>query len=244
MSLIQTAMIMAAGHGTRMRPLTNDKSKAMVDLGGKPLIDHMLDRLAAIGIKRAVVNVHAHADHLDAHLKARMTGPEIIISDERDALLETGGGVVKALPLLGSAPILICNIDAIWVEFEDVLTGLMAQWNPKHMDELLLLARRDACLGYFGAGDFDLGAKDHIMRRTGETADHVYAGVQIFKPELAKGFSLAPFSRNKIWDETLKRKRIFGHELKGYWMHVGDPKSRLSAEAVLQEVSRSRSDIA
>ena len=99
---IKTAMVMAAGHGTRMRPLTNDRSKAMVEVGGQPLIDHMLDRLAAVGVERAVVNVHAHADHLEAHLKRRTSGPKIIISDEREALLETGGGVVKALPLLGA----------------------------------------------------------------------------------------------------------------------------------------------
>ena len=111
--MIETAMVMAAGHGTRMRPLTNDRAKAMVELGGQPLIGHMLGRLSAVGVKRAVVNVHAHADHLEDYLRAQPYDIEIIISDERGALLETGGGVVKALPLLGDAPILICNIDAI-----------------------------------------------------------------------------------------------------------------------------------
>jgi len=233
--MIKTAMVMAAGHGTRMRPLTNDRSKAMVEIGGKPLIDHMLDRLTAAGVERAVVNVHAHADHLEAHLKGHGHGPEIIISDERDTLLETGGGVVKALPLLGKEPILICNIDAVWVGFEPVLKRLLSHWNPAKMDELLLLARRDATLGLDSLGDFDLLADGRIRRRTGDFAAHYYAGVQIFKPALALGFDTVRFSRNKIWDQTLRRKKIYGAELPGYWMHVGDPQARLAAEAVLQE---------
>ena len=233
--MIKTAMVMAAGHGTRMRPLTNNRSKAMVEVAGKPLIDHMLDRLAAVGVERAVVNVHAHADHLEAHLKTRKNGPEIIISDEREALLETGGGVVKALPLLGEAPILICNIDAIWLPFEPVLESLMSQWNPEKMDELLLCARSDWSLGYAGKGDFDIHKDARITRRAGESAEHVYAGVQIFKPALAKPFEIEPFSRNKIWDKTLKRRKIYGAELAGYWMHVGDPRAVKASEAVLKQ---------
>ena len=233
--MIKTAMVMAAGHGTRMRPLTDNRSKAMVEVAGKPLIDHMLERLAAVGVRRAVVNVHAHADHLEAHLKMRKAGPEIIISDERDTLLETGGGVVKALPLLGTAPILICNIDAIWLPFEPVLESLLSQWQPSKMDELLLCARADWSLGYAGMGDFDIHDDGRITRRSGESAKHVYAGVQIFKPSLAKPFKIEPFSRNKIWDETLKRHKIFGAELPGYWMHVGDPRAVKASEAVLKQ---------
>jgi len=232
---IKTAMVMAAGHGTRMRPLTNDRSKAMVEVGGKPLIDHMLDRLENIGVKRAVVNVHAHADHLEAHLKTRKTGPEIIISDEREALLETGGGVVKALPLFGNTPILICNIDAIWIEFDSALKVLLAEWKPKIMDELFLLARRDSSLGYSGKGDFDILDGGRLLRRTNETADHVYAGVEIFKPQLAGSYQVEKFSRNVIWNDSLKLKRVFGVELPGYWMHVGDPRAALAADAVLKQ---------
>ena len=235
--MIKTAMVMAAGHGTRMRPLTNDRSKAMVELGGKPLIDHMLDRLAEAGVERAVVNVHAHADHLEAHLKNRKDGPQIIISDEREELLETGGGVVKALPLLGSEPIFICNIDAIWHPFEPVLERLMAQWNPRKMDELLLCARADWSLGYAGKGDFNIHEDARLTRRDGDSARHVYAGVQIFKPALATPFKLERFSRNKIWDETLKRRKLFGIELPGYWMHVGDPRAVIATEAVLKEAN-------
>jgi len=233
--VIHTAMVMAAGHGTRMRPLTNDRAKAMVEVGGKPLVDHMLDRLEAVGVKRAVVNVHAHADHLEAHLKKRSGKLEIIISDERDALLETGGGLVKALPLLGADPILVCNIDAIWQPFKPVLEGFITRWNPRKMDELFLLARADSCLGYNGQGDFDMQANRRIVRRRGETAHHIYAGVEIFKPHLAKSFPIEKFSRNKIWDETLARRRVYGAELPGYWMHVGDPDARRAAEAVMSE---------
>lgn len=235
--MIKTAMVLAAGHGTRMRPLTDDRSKAMVDVGGKALIDHMLDRLNTAGVERAVVNVHAHADHLQTHLKGRASGPEIIISDERADLLETGGGVVKALPLLGDEPIFICNIDAVWVEFAPVLDALMAAWDPTLMDELLLLARRDMSLGHEGPGDFDLSETGHISRRLGETSKYYYSGIQIFKPKLAKPFPEEKFSRNKIWDESLKTFGLFGTVMPAFWMHVGDPRAKIAAEAVLQQAA-------
>ena len=219
-----------------MRPLTDDRAKAMVELGGKPLIDHMLDRLEAIGVKRAVVNVHAFADHLEAHLAKRNSILEVVISDERAELLETGGGVVKALPLLGDEPVLICNIDAIWLPFVPVLEGFIKCWNPYVMDEFLLLARADSCLGYHREGDFDLQADGRILRRQGASADHIYAGVQIFKPALAKPYGIEKFSRNRIWDETLTKRTLYGAELPGYWMHVGDPEARRAAEAVLGQV--------
>jgi len=240
--MIKTAMVMAAGHGTRMQPLTNDRSKAMVEVGSKPLIDHMLDRLAEVGVQRAVVNVHAHADHLEAHLKARKTGLEIIVSDEREELLETGGGVVKALPLLGYDPVFICNIDAIWQPFDPVLEHLIAQWRPSKMDELLLCARADWSLGYTGKGDFNIHEDARLTRRDDDSTKHVYAGVQIFKPSLAKSFKIERFSRNKIWDETLKRRKLFGVELPGYWMHVGDPYAVIAAEAVLQEAAQNNNN--
>jgi len=234
--MITTAMVLAAGHGTRMRPLTNDRAKAMVEVGGKPLIDHMLDRLAEAGITRAVVNVHAHADHLEAHLKTRTTGPEIIISDERDELLETGGGMVKALPLLGKDPVLACNIDAIWQEDgAPVIASLMERWNPDIMDDLLLLAPIERTLGYHGKGDF-LYAHDGRLERRGErdSAPYVYAGVQITKLDRLAKEPIEPFSRNRIWNHTLEAGTIYGHPLSGFWMHVGDPQARDEAEARLQ----------
>lgn len=230
---IKTAMVMAAGLGSRMRPLTDDRCKALVEVGGKTLIDHMLDRLRDAGIERAVVNVHAFADKLEAHLRARTGSPHIIISDERETLLETGGGLVKALPLLGDDPILICNIDAVWLEFAPMLPALLKQWNPNVMDELFLLAPRAACLGYKGAGDFDRSKTGLISRRDKDFADWIYAGVQIFKPALATGYDITPFSRNKIWDESLARGAIYGLPLPGYWMHVGDPQARSAAAAIL-----------
>ncbi len=256
MTKITTAMVMAAGHGTRMRPLTNNTCKALVEVGGKALIDHMLDRLNEAGVTKAVVNVHAFADKLETHLRARQNGPEIIISDERSELLETGGGLVKALHLLGSDPILICNIDAVWHESRPAIGRLLAAWDEDKMDELFMLADRELSLGYNGSGDFDLdlsaidwfksfvhsgnvrvslnkGRTGRLSRRKGTSSDYVYAGVQIFKPELASGYKVEKFSRNKIWDKTLNRGMAFGHVLEGYWMHVGDPEALKEAEAIL-----------
>lgn len=235
---ITTAMVMAAGHGTRMRPLTDKTCKALVMVEGRALIDHMLDRLYAAGIERAVVNVHAFADTLEAHLKTRTTGPEIIISDERDEILETGGGVVKALSLLGDAPIFICNIDAVWLEFEPVLAGLMRAWDGDKMDELFLLAPLGDTLGYPGAGDFDVAGDGRITRRAQVRAQTVYAGVEIFKPQLAQGFAQEKFSRNKIWDVSLAKGRVYGHVLSGFWMHVGDPEAVKQAQAVFAEANQ------
>ena len=235
MSQITTAMVMAAGYGTRMRPLTDDRSKAMVEVGGLPLIEHMLRRLEAAGIQRVVVNVHAHADHLETYLKNRNSKFELLISDERDALLETGGGVVKARSLLGDAPILICNIDAVWVEFEAVIPKLMAAWDGQQMDELLLLAPSGNVLGLKSAGDFDMDSRARISYRSDEMASHIYCGVQIFKPSLADGFNEEKFSRKLIWNETIVRRRAFGHVMEGYWMHVGDPLARDYAEAVIKQ---------
>ena len=232
---VTTAMVLAAGHGTRMRPLTNDRSKAMVMVGGKPLIDHMLDRLADAGVTRAVVNVHAHADHLEAHLKQRIGLPDIVISDERLELLETGGGVVKALPLLGEDPVFICNIDAIWQENTSALASMLSAWRSEDIDDLLLLAPIEQTLGYHGGGDFKRADGGQIFRRSEETAPYVYAGVQIANLKPLRAFKVEPFSRNKVWDVSLASGRAHGVLLDGFWMHVGDPKARDEAEAILKK---------
>lgn len=242
--MIETAMVMAAGHGTRMRPLTDDRSKAMVEVAGRPLIDHMLDRLADAGVKRAVVNVHAFADHLEAHLKARTRGPEIIISCERGELLETGGGVVKALPLLGDDPILICNIDAVWTEFAPVIQALVQAWDAEIMDDLFLLAPTADCLGFHGAGDFDMDRAGRLSWRSGDSAPWVYAGVQIFTPARAKTYPQTRFSRKDIWQKSVERGRVFGVSIPGYWMHVGDPEAVKAAEHVLAKTGASGGDSA
>ncbi|MEP6342444.1 MAG: nucleotidyltransferase family protein [Maricaulaceae bacterium] len=236
--IIKTAMVMAAGHGTRMRPLTNDRSKAMVEVAGLPLIEHMLLRLESAGIERVIVNVHAHADHLEAYLKSRTSRFELLISDERDMLLETGGGIVKARPFLGDDPILICNIDAVWIEFAPVIDQLLSAWDGEAMDELFLLTpsqtKGGKILGLDSAGDFDRDGAGRINYRTNPTADYVYCGVQIFKPQLANGFKEEKFSRKLIWNETIKNGRAFGHVMSGFWMHVGDPDARGQAEAVIR----------
>jgi len=234
--MIKTAMVLAAGHGTRMRPLTNDRAKAMVEVGGKPLIDHMLDRLEEAGIERAVVNVHAHADHLEAHLKTRTTGPDIIISDEREQLLETGGGMVKALPLLGEGPVIVCNIDAIWEEgAAPLIPSLLAHWDGDIMDDLLVLAPVERTLGYDGEGDFLYGYDGRLEYRGDRaTAPYVYAGVQITKLDRLAKEPIEPFTRKRIWAHTLAEGTLYGHPLQGFWMHVGDPRARDEAEARLR----------
>lgn len=234
-TVIKTAMVLAAGHGTRMRPLTDDRSKAMVELGGQPLIDHMIDRLVAVGVQRIVVNVHAHADHLEAHLRSRQNDFELIISDERDRLLETGGGVVKALPLLGSDPIFICNIDAVWLEAVPALPAMITAWDSAVMDDLLLLAPIEATMGYDGKGDFMRAGDGRISRREGDSAPCVYAGVQIAAIPPMQGYDVAPFSRNVMWNKSLPKGRAFGHVMDGFWMHVGDPQARDMAEAILAD---------
>lgn len=231
--MIKTAMVMAAGHGTRMRPLTNNRSKAMVEVGGKTLIDHMLDRLEEAGVEKAIVNVHAHADHLEDHLNKRPKGIEIIISCERENLLETGGGLIKALPLLGDDPILICNIDAVWMEFAPVLQTMFDAWDPAEMDSLFLVAPKPRTLGYPGTGDFDMDRDGRLSWKTGEKAFWVYAGVEIFTPAKAKGFPIEKFSRKEIWQKSIEQGRIFGLPIPGYWMHVGDPETLKAAEAIL-----------
>ncbi|MBW8882802.1 MAG: nucleotidyltransferase family protein, partial [Asticcacaulis sp.] len=167
MTIPTTAFILAAGLGTRMRPLTNDRPKALVEVGGRTLIDHMLDRLAAAGAQRFIVNVHAFADRLEAHLKAR-TDLDIVISDEREALLETGGGLKKARPLLGDDPIWAANIDSVWLEGAPdgtALKNLCALWNPETMDAALLLARMEDTTGFDGAGDFFINNNHRLAFR-------------------------------------------------------------------------------
>ncbi len=234
---IETAMVMAAGVGMRMRPLTDDRPKALVEVGGKALIDHMLDRLADDGVKRAVVNVHYFADKLERHLRSRIR-PAITISDERGGLLETGGGLVKAAPLLGRDPIFVTNADSVWLEDWSTKPALQTMgdaWDGEAMDALLLLARMDRVLGFPGLGDFHLAPDGHLTRpKRGEPAEYAYMGVQIFDPRLLDGYAVAPFSTNRIWDKSLAAGRLYGVVLEGDWMHVGDPAARDAADEKLK----------
>ena len=237
MSVPSTAMVLAAGLGTRMRPLTDDRPKALVQVGGRALIDHMLDRLAAAGVTRAVVNAHAHADRLATHLAARRGAPEIAISDERDAPqpLETGGGLKRARTLLGEGPAWVANIDSVWIEHAPALPVLAAAWDPVRMDTLLLFARMDRSLGFDGPGDAFLDADGRVtLRRDGPdaaTAPLAYMGVHITDPAAAYAWPEDAFGLFPLWVEQARTGRLFGQVLDGDWMHVGDPAARDAAEA-------------
>ncbi len=236
MSRPTTAMVLAAGLGKRMRPLTDMVPKPMVRLAGRPLIDHVLDRLATAGIKHAVVNVHFHADVLERHLATRKT-PRITISNERDKLLDTGGGIVKALPLLGSEPFLIHNSDSVWMEGpHENLDSLMEAWDPQRMDALLLLACSISSLGYDGPGDFTMSSDGQIARRReGNVAPFAFTGVSIAHPRLFDGAHEAVFSINRLWDAAIAKRRVYGIRLDGFWMHVGTPDALEAAESCLAE---------
>ena len=230
---IQTAMVLAAGLGTRMRPLTDDRPKALVTVGGRALIDHMLDRLLSAGVRRAVVNVHAFADRLQDHLQARHD-LDIIISDERGALLETGGGVLKALPDLGDGPFLCANIDSLWLEDgRAAIPALIQAYDPARMDALLLLADRATSTGYDGAGDFAMDGETigPIRFRQADQVPYVYTGVQILHPRLFAGHDVGRGSLHPFWQAAAQAGRLHGQRLSGQWMHVGDPQARSEAEA-------------
>lgn len=229
-----TAMVLAAGLGTRMRPLTNDRPKALVEVGGKALIDHMLDRLAAAGATRAVVNVHAFADRLEAHLLARTTAPAIVISDERAALLETGGGLKAARALIGDAPVWVANIDSVWIEDgPSALGALAAAWDPARMDVLLLCVPLERAYGFDGSGDVFI--EDGLVRFRGEapSAPYAYMGVHITRPDIVDGEPDGAFSLTPVWKRLAQNARIHAVIFDGDWMHVGDPDARDAAEARL-----------
>lgn len=230
----KTAMVLAAGLGTRMRPLTNDRPKALVEVGGRALIDHVLDRLADAGVEKAVVNVHWFADRLESHLAARGREPEIVISDERETLLETGGGLKKAAPLLGDEPVFVANIDSVWVDRGDALNQLARLWNPSIMDAALLLARREGSIGFEGDGDFFL-AEDGRLTFRGEAASapFAYMGVHICRPDYVADGPGGPFSLSQFWRRSAAEGRLYGVVMDGDWMHVGDPQARDEAEARL-----------
>ena len=230
-----TAMVLAAGLGTRMRPLTDDRPKALVEVAGRALIDHVLDRLAEAGVGRAVVNVHWFADRLEAHLEPRPR-PAVVISDERAELLETGGGLKKARPLLGPDPVFVANIDSVWIDRGDALGDLIRLWDPDRMDAALLLARREGSIGFEGDGDFFLGEDGRLsFRGDAPSAPFAYMGVHITRPDYAADGPDGPFSLSPLWRKSAAAGRLYGCVLDGDWMHVGDPQARDEAEARLRE---------
>jgi MurNAc alpha-1-phosphate uridylyltransferase len=237
----QRAMVLAAGLGLRMRPLTETVPKALIEVGGKTLLDWALDALAAAGVPEAVVNHHHLGEQVVAHLGRRDGGPRIVTSDETDRLLETGGGVVKALPLLGAAPFYVVNADVVLVDGAgDPLRRMAAAWDPARMDALLLVVPKAHAVGLDTAGDFFLEADGRLRRRApAPEAPLLYCGIQIAAPRLFRDPPDGPFSTNVLWDRALAEGRLFGIEHDGWWLHVGDPPGRDAADAFLRELCHS-----
>jgi MurNAc alpha-1-phosphate uridylyltransferase len=236
-SMPSTAMVMAAGLGKRMRPLTATRPKPLVHVAGKALLDHTLDHLRAAGVKRAVVNVHYLADTLEAHLRS-VTGIDIIVSDERERLLETGGGLIKARPLLGDDPIFVVNSDNYWLDGPiDALSLLAARWDPAAMDVLLLLVplARAHCHG--GQGDFHIAVDGRITQRRqrGRVAPFVFIGVQILNPEILVDAPDGAFSTMTFWERAIAAGRAYGVVHQGLWVDVGTPAAIARAEALLTD---------
>ena len=234
----RSAMILAAGLGTRMRPITDRIPKPLVKVHGKALIDHALDALDRGGVGKAVVNVHHLADQMEAHLDARSTsgqGPAIVISDERAGLLDSGGGVARALPLLGDAPFLLLNADTFWIEgHRPNLRSLGEAWDGRHMDILLLLSDMARAVGYPGRGDFTMDPEGRIQRRKEKSvAPFAYAGAAIIDPAVFGEVPQGAFSLNLLFDRAIERGRLFGIRMEGLWLHVGTPEAIGEAEAAI-----------
>ena len=226
------AMILAAGLGTRMRPLTDHQPKALVTVAGKALIDYAIDRLIEAGVRRLVVNLHYCADPLEAHLRRRRD-IAVTLSDERAQLLDTGGGLAKALPHFGGHPFLTLNCDSLWLETVSNVSALQNAWAPDRMDGIMLLCAREAAVGYDGPGDFELDQGGRIAWRQGDTASFVWTGVQILHPRLLAGCPEGPFSTRILWDRAIAAGRLFGLRFDGTWLHVGTPEAVREAEAIL-----------
>jgi N-acetyl-alpha-D-muramate 1-phosphate uridylyltransferase len=228
-----TAMVLAAGLGKRMRPLTAAQPKPMVRVAGKPLIDHALDRLAEAGICRAVVNVHYLPDAVEAHVRTR-AAPAVTISDERELLLETGGGLVKAQDLLPD-PFFCVNSDNIWLDGpRNAFHELSATWNAERMDALLLLVPHTGARNFSGKGDFHMDGKGRISRRrSGRIAPFIFTGVQLVSKRLLEGAPEGPFSTNLLWDRAIERGRLYGVAFTGHWFEVGSPAAIGPTEAAL-----------
>jgi len=226
-----SGMVLAAGLGTRMRPLTDTKPKPLIEVAGRTLLDRALDNFEAAGVTRIVVNAHYFADQIEAHVSARAANggaAQYLISDERAELLETGGGVAKALPLLGNSdPLLIANADNLWLDgAENTITRLAAEWAPERMDALLLVIDRAEAAGYDGAGDFHREPSGRLHRRGHDlTANYVFSGVQLLSRRLFADVPQGPFSLNLLYNRALAAGRLYGLVHTGLWHHVGTPEA-------------------
>jgi MurNAc alpha-1-phosphate uridylyltransferase len=229
-----TAMVLSAGLGKRMRPLTARQPKPLVRVAGKALIDHVLDKLAIAGVAKAVVNVHYLPDALESHLEARET-PKVTISDERKLLLETGGGMAKALPLLPD-PFFAVNADNLWMDGPcDVFHELSAAWNPELMDALLVVVSHSAAHNFSGKGDFTMDPLGRLARRSsGRVAPFIYTGIQLVSHRLLREAPEGPFSTNILWSRAMEEGRLFGLRFTGEWFEVGEPGAIAPTEAALK----------
>lgn len=229
------AMVLAAGIGKRMRPLTATRPKPLVRVNGRALIDHSLDKLVEAGVSRAVINVHYLPGQIEAHL-AQRSAPVTVISDEREALLETGGGMVKALPLIDADPFFCLNSDNVWLDGpQNVFAALSDAWNPAEMDALLLLVNHARAFNYTGRGDFHLDPMGRITRRKpGRVAPFIYTGIQIVSQRLLREAPEGAFSTGVLWDRAIAEGRLYGISHYGQWFEVGAPEMIAPTEAALQ----------
>ncbi|NRG16479.1 nucleotidyltransferase family protein [Rhizobiales bacterium] len=229
-------MVLSAGIGKRMRPITATTPKPLIEVAGRALIDHALDRLAKAGVETCVVNVHYLADLVEVHV-SRRTSPKIVISDERDELLETGGGIAKALPHLGDEPFFLLNSDSTWIEgVTPNLEHLVRHWDETRMDVLLLLSETVTSVGYDGRGDFDMDKEGMLSRRNERSVSpFAYAGAAILHPRLFEGAPEGAFSLNVLFDRAMEDGRLFGVLMEGIWLHVGTPSAIADAERAVSE---------
>lgn len=227
------AMVLAAGYGKRMRPLSDERPKPLIEVHGRPMIDRVLDRLAAAGVKEAVVNLHYKGDMLRAHLAGR-SRPEILFSEEAK-ILDTGGGIAKALPQLGAEAFYVANSDVVWLDgLRPALERLASFWDDSRMDALLLLHSAALAFGYEGQGDFTLAPDGQVRRRNErEVAPFVFTGLQILHPRLFENAPEGAFSLNRLWDRAIEDQRLYGLRHDGLWFHVGTPELLAETEQEL-----------
>jgi MurNAc alpha-1-phosphate uridylyltransferase len=231
--MIDSAMILAAGFGTRMRPITDHMPKPLVPLNGKPLIDHAIDRLVAAGVKRVVVNTHYKAEMIEAHLKKR--GDIAIELSHETTLLDTGGGVKKALPLLGES-FYVLNADVFWLNAKvPALARLRRAWDDTRLDAVLLVQRTVSAVGYDGLGDFTVNSLGHLRRRAErEVAPLLFAGIEVMNRAIFQHSPDGAFSLNLLWNQAIEAGRIEALIHDGEWFHVGTPQGLAATEERLR----------
>jgi MurNAc alpha-1-phosphate uridylyltransferase len=233
----KTALVLAAGLGKRMRPLTASRPKPLIEVAGQSLLDHVLERLRGAGVERAVVNVHYLADAVEAHLAKNAYGLDVKISDERSLLLETGGGMVKAASLIDDDPFLVVNSDNLWIDGPaDTLKLLASHWDGSKMDALLLVVPLARAENHRGRGDFHMDRTGRLRRRErSHVAPFVYTGIQIVSKRLLRDPPEGPFSANLLWDRAIEEGRCFGAVHQGLWFDVGTPQSIKATELTLED---------